>query len=130
MSRYLLDTHIVLWLADDTEKLSEEVLAILSDYENQIYFSPINLWEIVIKNRQSHQDFDVNVKRLHQQLLVNDFVELHITSDHVKQIEGLPLHHKDPFDRMLIAQAMNEKFCLISQDTMMAHYEGLQLLKN
>lgn len=129
MSRYLLDTHIILWLADDTEKLSKNIINILSNGDNVIYFSPINLWEIAIKNRQSRQDFQVNTQRLYRLLLANDFTELPLNSRHVEQVEHLPLHHKDPFDRMLIAQAISENLCLISQDNVMPSYKDLKLLQ-
>ncbi len=128
MNRYLLDTHIILWLASDINKLSKNSIHILENLDNTIYFSPVNLWEMVIKNRQSRQDFCVNVEKLHRQLLANDFKELAITSKHIKFIDQLPLHHKDPFDRLLIAQAVTEKLCLISQDSIMPQYSEVILI--
>lgn len=101
----------------------------MSNGDNVIYFSPINLWEIAIKNRQSRQDFQVNTQRLYRLLLANDFTELPLNSRHVEQVEHLPLHHKDPFDRMLIAQAISENLCLISQDSVMPNYKDLKLLQ-
>ncbi len=130
MTQYLLDTHIILWLAGKPEKLSQEVKDILVDYDNIIYFSVVNLWEIAIKTKQSKQEFNVDIKKLYQQLLLHNFVELNVTCQHVLQLEELPLHHKDPFDRLLIAQAIKENICLISEDKMMARYYGLQLQRN
>lgn len=130
MNRYLLDTHIVLWLAGKTNKLSKNVLETLINPDNTIYFSPVNLWEVAIKNRQNRHDFQVNIDKLHKLLLANDFTELSLTSKHVQQLVQLPLHHKDPFDRILIAQAVSEALCLISQDQIMTQYAVLELLQN
>ncbi len=128
--KYLLDTHIVIWLADEEEKLSKEVVDILTNCDNDIYFSPVNLWEMAIKKRQSHQEFQIDIDNLHSLLLRNDFQELLIKSDHAKQVENLPVYHKDPFDRMLIAQAMCEDMILITQDSKILQYNSVKILKN
>ncbi len=128
--RYLLDTYIIIWLADEQEKLSEKVLDILMDYNNEIYFSPVNLWEMAIKKRQSHQDFQIDVDKLHKLLLKNDFKELLINSEHAKQVEKLAVYHKDPFGRLLIAQAICTDMVLITQDSKILQYQEVKTLKN
>lgn len=129
MSGYLLDTHIVIWLADDESRLSQQVIDVLMDYNNKVYFSPINLWEMAIKKRQSHQDFQVDIDKLHELLVANGFEELTVTSRHVKLVEELPVYHKDPFDRLLIAQALSENLNLVTQDSKILQYD-VSVLKN
>lgn len=127
---YLLDTHIVIWLAREPQKLSPKIIEILENQSNQIYFSSINLWEIALKSGLKRSDFKFDVIKLHQLLLENGFLELPVTSKYAKTIELLPEIHKDPFDRMLIAQAMIENYCLITDDDKIALYDNVELLLN
>lgn len=130
MKRYLLDTHIVIWLAEGSQQLKPVVLEILENPQNMIFFSPINLWEIAIKQSNKPQSISVDIDRLHQQLLLNDYQELVVMSKHTKLVKNLPFIHHDPFDRLLIAQAMVENLCLITHDTHILQYPMLDILKN
>lgn len=133
MNRYLLDTHVVVWLADGSPRLKNKVLEVLENPQNTIFFSPINLWEIAIKqasqNSNSPNAIRVDLDILHEQLLFNDYQELPVFSEQVKLVRNLPLYHNDPFDRLLIAQAMTENLCLITHDEKIWQYPNIQILK-
>jgi len=119
---FLLDTQIILWAASEPEKLTAKMQSLITDADNQLFFSPANLWEISIKKNLGRQDFQVNARQLWRQLLLNGYQELPISSEHTIAIDSLPNLHKDPFDRILIAQAKVEKFHLLSADKIVIQY--------
>ena len=119
---FLLDTHIILWAASEPEKLTAKIRSLITDADNQLFFSPANLWEISIKKNLGRQDFQVNARQLWRQLLLNGYQELPISSEHTTAIDSLPNLHKDPFDRILIAQAKVEKFHLLTADKIVIQY--------
>jgi PIN domain nuclease of toxin-antitoxin system len=118
----LLDTHILLWAAGDPAKLSESACDMLLDTQNALFFSAANLWEIVIKNSLKREDFKVDPYRLRKMLVINGYTELAITSEHVLRVDSLPPLHKDPFDRILVAQARSEGMCLLTVDSALVEY--------
>lgn len=118
----LPDTHVLLWAALSPERLSTIAAQILADPDNAPHFSPISLWEIVIKNDLGRADFSVDAALLRRGLLENGYTELLVTSSHVLAVGRLPSLHKDPFDRLLIAQAGTEGFTLLTADTTLADY--------
>jgi PIN domain nuclease of toxin-antitoxin system len=120
--KLLLDTHIILWAAGEPEKLSESARNMLNDYRNSLYFSAASLWEIVIKRGVGRADFKVDAHRLRKMLILNGYIELPITSEHVLRVETLPEIHKDPFDRILIAQARSEAMLLLTVDAFVIEY--------
>jgi len=120
--RLLLDTQVLLWSAGAPERLPEEARALLSAPENLLYFSPANLWEIVIKNGLGRDDFQVDAHALRRGLLDNGYRDVCIDSSHALMIQNLPSIHKDPFDRMLIAQAMVEGLTLVTSDGLVVRY--------
>jgi len=120
--KFLLDTHLLLWAADASEKLSPEARALLSDVENEIFFSAASLWEIAIKRGLGRSDFQVDTRLLRRGLLDNGYSELPVGSEHAVAIDSLPSIHKDPFDRLLIAQAMIEGITLLTSDSIVAQY--------
>ncbi|WP_442753999.1 type II toxin-antitoxin system VapC family toxin [Methylocystis sp. JAN1] len=122
--RYLLDTHLILWAAGDFERLPRYVQAVLKDGGNEITFSVASLWEIVIKNGQGRSDFVVDAAELRQALADNDFRELPVLAEHVLAVEALPFLHKDPFDRLLLAQAIIEGLVLLTSNKALARYPG------
>lgn len=126
---YLLDTHIVLWLANNPNKLSKLVRNILEDSELKIYFSAVNLWEIAIKNQLDRNDFHVDTMKLYHQLVAHEFIELPVLAKHILSLENLERHHKDPFDRILIAQAISEGLILITHDSAIWKYTEVKLIK-
>jgi PIN domain nuclease of toxin-antitoxin system len=122
--KLLLDTHILLWSADRPEELSKEAASLLANPENDLFFSATNIWEISIKNFLRRKDFPVDPGSFRRNLLANGYIELPITSDHCIAIQSLPPLHKDPFDRLLIAQATVEGITLLTSDRRVAKYPG------
>lgn len=126
--KYLLDTHLLLWAAGEPERLSTEARTILESSTNQLLFSAASLWEISIKNGLGRDDFSVNPRLLRRGLLDNGYVELPITSEHTVSLDNLLPIHKDPFDRLLVVQAMVEGITLLTSDALVARYSGSIIL--
>jgi PIN domain nuclease of toxin-antitoxin system len=125
----LLDTHLLLWAAGMPDRLSAEARLLLQDSRNELAFSAVSLWEIVIKRGLGRDDFSVDPRRLRQGLLANRYREVTVTSEHAIAVERLPPLHKDPFDRILVAQAAVEGFRLLTSDSMVGQYgEAVQLV--
>jgi len=120
--KLLLDTHILLWAAQGSEQLSSKAKALIEDPENQLYFSAASLWEIAIKNKLGRADFKVDLAVLRRNLLDNGFEEIAINSALTIGVDALPNIHKDPFDRMLIAQTAVEGITLMTADSVVAGY--------
>jgi PIN domain nuclease of toxin-antitoxin system len=118
----LLDTHLLLWAASEPQRLSAKARALLLDPSNQLVFSSASLWEITIKNGLERSDFNVDPRRLWRMLLVNGYREISVTSEHAVAVNDLPSLHKDPFDRILVAQARVEGLTLLTADKMVAKY--------
>ena len=114
--RILLDTHTLLWAAKGT--LAHSAKSMLEDVANELYFSPVNLWEIELK----HATLNYDLKALHQNLIHNGYRELAVTARHVLEISQLPLLHNDPFDRILLAQALCEGMLLLTTDKQVKQY--------
>jgi len=122
--KFLLDTHILLWAASAPDRLPAKARTLISDPEHELLFSAASLWEVAIKRGLGRKDFHVDARLLRRGLLDNGYTELSITSDHVVAIENLPPIHKDPFDRLLIAQAAVEAVTLLTVDPLVAQYPG------
>ena len=120
--KLLLDTHILLWSAGQPEKLSAEATSLLLDSSNSLYFSAASIWEIVIIRGLGRDDFKVNPVRLIKQLVINGYEEVSVSSDHTLAVDTLPVLHKDPFDRILIAQARTEGMLLMTVDEQVSRY--------
>ena len=120
--KLLLDTHVILWAAGQPEKLLEPARSLLTMPENTLFFSAASIWEIVIKRGLGREDFKVDPDRLRKMLVSNGYTELPITAEHALRIETLPLLHKDPFDRLLIAQARVEGMQLLTVDAAILQY--------
>jgi PIN domain nuclease of toxin-antitoxin system len=120
----LLDTHLLLWAAATPERLSDEASSLIQDSENRLYFSAVSIWEIAIKRGLGRADFRVDPALLRRGLFENGYDELPVTSTHAIEIDRLPVIHKDPFDRMLVAQAASEGLLLLTSDTLVARYPG------
>ena len=121
--KLLLDTHILLWAAGQPDKLSPSAREMLLDSRNTLFFSSASIWEIIIKRDIERDDFKVDPYRLRRMLVMNHYIELVITSEHVLRIDTLPLLHKDPFDRILIAQARSEGMLLVTIDAAIIKYK-------
>lgn len=122
--KFLLDTQILLWAAGQPEHLSAAARRILKQEQNQLIFSAASLWEIAIKNTLGRDDFRVDPRVLRRGLLDNGYIELPISSQHAVSIDSLPPLHKDPFDRLLLAQAVTEGITLLTADAQLARYPG------
>lgn len=120
----LLDTHLILWTAIGSPKLSPSARALIGDASNTLHFSAISIWEIGIKRKLERQDFQFEPQRIRDRLLLNLYVEIDFTSEHGLAVQALPLLHRDPFDRALIAQAVCEGLTLLSSDARIAQYKG------
>lgn len=124
MKSYLIDTHILLWWLIDDPRLSKNVREILANSDNTIYVSVVSAWEISIK-LQTNANFTMSVSL--DDCFSKDlgFKTLSVDLDHVLTLEKLEEIHKDPFDRMLISQAITEDLILISQDEKIQKYSGV-----
>ena len=122
--KVLLDTHLLLWVAGSPKRLSKEARTILEDPLNEPLFSAASLWEIAIKQGLDRSDFQVDARVLRRGLLDNGYLELPINSAHAVSIASLPPLHKDPFDRIIVAQATVEGITLLTTDEMVAQYPG------
>jgi len=122
--KVLADTHILLWAAGDTSKLSPSALELIDDPRNELYFSPASLLEIAIKCARGYDDFKIEPDFFRRHLLAHEYMELAITGEHAVAVFQLPPLHKDPFDRLLIAQAIVEGMTLLTADAKIAKYPG------
>lgn len=122
--KLLLDTQILLWAAGHPERLSAAARRQLNNPKNELLFSAASLWEIAIKSSLGRDDFRVEPRLLRRGLLDNGYTELPITSEHAVNIDSLPHLHKDPFDRILLAQAFTEGITLLTGDAELANYPG------
>jgi PIN domain nuclease of toxin-antitoxin system len=122
--KFLLDTQLLLWAAGQPEKISVAGRKLLEDRGNELLFSAASLWEVAIKAALGRDDFRVEPRLLRRGLLDNGYTELAVTSQHAVTIDSLPPLHKDPFDRLLLAQAMCEGVTLLTSDAQLARYRG------
>jgi PIN domain nuclease of toxin-antitoxin system len=120
--KLLLDTHILLWTAGTPERLSAAAREEIGNPENNLVFSAASLWEIAIKRGLRRSDFMADPRVLRRGLLDSGYIELPVTSEHAIGVDGLPPIHKDPFDRLLIAQAIVEGITLLTVDEVVARY--------
>lgn len=120
----LLDTHILLWSAGEPERLSRNARELIENPEHRVYFSAASIWEVVIKNGLGRVDFQVDPHLLRRGLIENGYTELPVTSAHTLAVAHLPPIHRDPFDRILIAQAEVEGFLLLTVDITILQYQG------
>jgi PIN domain nuclease of toxin-antitoxin system len=123
--KLLLDTHLLIWAAESIERLPKGARALMANPENELLFSVASIWEVAIKRGLNRPDFQVDARMLRRGLIDNGYCELPILSEHAVAIDTLPPIHKDPFDRLLIAQAMVEGITLLTDDATVAQYQGL-----
>lgn len=110
---FLVDTHALLWAANDADRLGERARSILADVDNRIYVSFASLWEMSIKANLGKLDLPDDFFR---QIYTSGYLKLRIEIEHLEQYRQLPLHHRDPFDRLLVAQAQTEELSVIGND--------------
>lgn len=119
---YLLDTHLLLWAAGAPERLSPRARTLIDDPTSGLMFSAAAVWEVAIKSRLGRRDFRADARLLRRGLLENGYAELAIESDHTVATLDLPNVHKDPFDRIQVAQARAEGLVLLTTDDVVAEY--------
>jgi PIN domain nuclease of toxin-antitoxin system len=122
--KLLLDTQLLLWAAGQPERLPVGARALIDDARNQLMFSATSLWEVAIKSGLGRADFRADARLLRRGLLDNGYGELAITGEHAVAIANLPPIHKDPFDRLLVAQSAVEGILLLTADPIVAQYPG------
>lgn len=122
--RLLLDTHILIWVAGSSDRLSPAGRRLLSRSTNELVFSAASLWEVSIKGQKGMANFGVDPGVLRRALLDNGYAELPVTGVHAAATSALPAIHRDPFDRMLLAQAVCEGMTLVTADARLASYPG------
>lgn len=122
--KLLLDTHVLIWAAGFPDRMSVEARELIADPDNDLVFSAASLWEVAIKSALGREDFTVDARLLRRGLLDNGYSELPVASEHAVAIDSLPPIHKDPFDRLLIAQAMVEGITLLTIDDLVGQYPG------
>jgi PIN domain nuclease of toxin-antitoxin system len=120
--RLLLDTHVFLWAVADSPSLTSEARRTIADAD-EVYVSAASIWEVAIKAGLGK--IQVDIGQLAGAIGASGFVELPVTVAHAACVSELPHHHRDPFDRMLIAQAMTEPLVLLTADAMLPQYSGL-----
>ena len=118
----LLDTQLLIWMAFAPEQLPSTLLPDLEDRQQRFVVSVVSLWEVTIKRSLNRPDFHFDAAELRQQLQREGFDELPIRAEHCLAVQHLPWHHKDPFDRLLIAQAQQEQIQLLSCDQSLSQY--------
>jgi len=121
----LLDTHVLLWWLDDPKQLSRAARRAIQDGSNPVYISAAVAWEITIKKALGKLDAPDNLEDV---IEANRFLPLPITIPHALAVRSLPHHHRDPFDRILIAQALHEGFRLVNRDSEIAKYPVSQIV--
>lgn len=122
--RYLIDTQILLWAGQEPERLSSAARGLLASDRDALYFSAATLWEVSIKASLKRSDFEIDPDEFHQELLANSYLELPVTAAQAAALKKLNMRHGDPFDRMLLAQAIHEGLILVTADKILGGYEG------
>ena len=110
------------------KKTSKNSPRTITNPDNELFFSAASLWEITIKNGLGREDFKIDARVFRRALLDNGYTELPIRSEHAVSVDMLPQLHKDPFDRIILAQAMVEGFTLITADEVLGQYSGVRLV--
>ncbi|OEO28247.1 twitching motility protein PilT [Devosia insulae DS-56] len=124
MTRVLLDTHVLLWSQNWPERLPATLYEVMARPEMELVFSTASVWEVAIKHSQARADFQADPGVLRQKLLDTGYVELPVLGPHAVTVATLPWIHKDPFDRLLVAQAIVEGVELLTVDELLARYPG------
>ena len=122
--RLLLDTHLLVWAADARDRLPAAAADLLNDPTIKPLFSAASMWELAIKSGRPKSGFDVDIRELRSRLCTSGYVELPVTTEHAWALRRLPPIHKDPFDRILIAQSLAENITLATAHAVIARYPG------
>ena len=122
--KLLLDTQLLLWAAGQPQRLPADARDLIEDARNELMFSAASLWKVAIKSGLGRADFRADARLLRRGLIDNGYAELPITGEHAVAVADLPPIHKDPFDRILVAQSAAEGILLLTADPILARYPG------
>jgi PIN domain nuclease of toxin-antitoxin system len=126
--KLLLDTHVLIWLVEGTDNLSQAARQAIEDEDNSLHLSIVGLWEMTIKTSLGKLQLKIPLDRIMESYIIPSGIEiLPIHFDHLLVLRDLPLHHRDPFDRLLISQAQSEELTLVSSDGFFGDY-SVQIL--
>ena len=125
---YILDTHTFLWFINGDKQLSEKAKKSIEDTSATKYISIATLWEIAIKVSIGKLELDMPFEELKQHVLLNGFELLLVMFEHTLELTSLEFHHRDPFDRIIIAQGFTENYTIITKDKNFKQYKKLKLL--
>jgi PIN domain nuclease of toxin-antitoxin system len=120
MMKLLLDTHILIWWLSEASRLSQTEIGLITDSDNFIFVSAATAWEIAVKKMIGKLEAPDDLPAA---LAINNFLELPITIEHSQKLYQLPLHHNDPFDRIMVAQAMSEDLTFMTRDAKISLYD-------
>jgi len=120
--KVLLDTHVLIWFAEGSDKLSEKAKSEIDNPNNFKFISIASLWEIVIKSSRQKLELKKSFVEINEFLYLNNFEVLSIEIKHLNSLLNLPYHHSDPFDRLIISQAVSDNFGIISIDRHFSSY--------
>ena len=123
--RILVDTHLLLWAVASSRRLPKRARSAILDPANEVFYSAASVWEVAIKSGLRRRDFTVNVSAFVRALGQGGFIELPVTATHASRVAALPSVHRDPFDRMLVAQAVAEPMTLLTNDPVLQGYGSL-----
>jgi PIN domain nuclease of toxin-antitoxin system len=127
--RLLLDTHLLLWAVASSNRLPAEARTLLEDPDHEVYYSAASIWEIAIKSSLRRKDFRIDLAVLQAALPRIGLIELPVRAAHAAGVTGLPLIHRDPFDRILVAQSIAEPLTLLTDDALLARYwDGVRVV--
>lgn len=125
--RLLLDTHVALWALSDDPRLSQRARALIADPANDVLVSAVSLWEIAIKHALGRGDMPISGDQALDWFRQAGYALLPIAPDHAAAVEHLPDHHRDPFDRLLVAQAIAEPLRLLTRDPLVLRYGDMAI---
>lgn len=126
--RLLLDTHVLLWALGEPGRLDDKIQAALEDPANEVFFSAASIWEIAIKAGLGRADFAARPEEIARAARETGFVEPPVHANAAARVVDLPRHHRDPFDRLLVAQALSEQMRLFTADPLLPPYSELVML--
>jgi PIN domain nuclease of toxin-antitoxin system len=124
---YLLDTHAFLWFVSGDKQLPESAKRIIGNIDESCFLSAASLWEITIKLQNNKLDLGLSLKELFDFADRNQIEIIPINYEHLLQLSKLPIHHNDPFDRLIIAQAISEELIIITRDKLFKNYKVKQI---
>ena len=122
--KFLIDTQLLLWTVAEPARLTASARTLLADPRSELVFSAASLWEVAIKAALRREDFKVDARIVRRTLLDTGYEELPVTGQHAVGIDALPPGHKDPFDRLLLSQALIEGITLLTTDARLSRYPG------